>query len=158
MVSLTHYLEKHKSLVIINVYRPVRSTNYGSVYQQHKRFYQTHNKHYKDPLTTYDKDLMNHIQQFLNKNYEVMLLIDANEPVQHTSSFHNLMTHINLKDAIASNHQADPTQPPTHSHKTKCIDLIYVTQTLLPYINNQGLFSTKKDTQVTILVYILIST
>ena len=86
-----------------------------------------------------DKLLQEQIQTWLDQQYEIILMADANESLRPTpKGFHKIMQNLNLHDPFTHIHPNLHPNFPTYFRGSNRIDFAYVTPNLLPYVRQCG--------------------
>lgn len=124
------YNMKHnRQLIVLSIYRPTKSQNMNNdtCYSQQWRILRKKNANRPDPRKQLIDDLIQQMRIWQNENMEVIMGIDANEPIDKPNSdILRLMNNTNL--TTLDTHQYFPA---THNPGTSCIDFILATPTIL---------------------------
>ena len=85
-----------------------------------------------------DRLLYTQLRNWLDQDFEIILMIDANEPTKILpKGFSGLMNSLNLHNAFLHLH---PNNPPFSTYKrgTKRIDFAFLSPNLLPHLRYCG--------------------
>jgi hypothetical protein len=109
-------------IAILTAYRPVLNNGYNTSYQQQWRILRNENTHDPDPRALFLADLTGAIHSWRQKQYEVIILWDANGNIDsHTSPIHQFM----IRNQLAPVHLSLPQV--IYSRGSTCIDFIMAT-------------------------------
>ena len=121
-----HTLEGHEDTktAVIQIYRPVQNeTDNGSTYMQQRVA-----SGEVDPLTIFDQDLLELIDEFLEQRFQIILMGDFNTKLNASGDLETKLHDRGIQDVIQ---QRYPGQAPgTHKRGTKPIDGIFASETL----------------------------
>ena len=110
---------------IVSGYRPQHSTELGSAYEQHKRYFKV-NGGPRDPIKAFDEDLARELNQWKEDNEEVILGLDGNDDVRK-GPLYDWSDSLGLTEAVCSRHgNRGPTTQQTNTRR-KPIDGIWTT-------------------------------
>ena len=116
--------------VIIQIYRPCRnSTDLGSVYNQQKAWTEQ-----QDPVATFDKDLIETIDNFRRSGHQIIVMGDFNNPpgqketrsIEKELAERDIINHITQRygEGLAPNTQARGSHPIDAIYCSRSIDMI----------------------------------
>ena len=114
---------------IISAYRPVKSGAPGSVEAQQLRYLREHDNLYDDPLTAYDTDLLQLIQQKCDLGHKVFLLGDFNIRQDSTNEFTTKLEELGMREVLLEKYlQEGEVAPATFSGGRWKIDGAWATE------------------------------
>jgi hypothetical protein len=114
--------KQQKHIVILTAYRPTKSKGFNTNYQQQWRILRNRGVENPDPRAQMLHDLKSKVLEWTHKQYEVILMWDANECLQKPrSSLKRFMEQTNLVSAHLD------TPPATYTRGSSCIDYIMTT-------------------------------
>jgi exonuclease III len=119
---------KKKNLVIITAYRPTQSNGINTNWMQQWLLLRKQGIQNPDPITEFYNDLRTLLQRWQRQEYEIVLMIDANETIGTKSrGITEIMVQLNMADLITLHHGI-ANEPNTHLRGSKRIDYILGTQ------------------------------
>ena len=111
--------------VIIQAYRPTRNTkDNGSTFMQQRAAADE-----EDPIKIFDTDLLTLIDEFIEENFQIVLMGDFNVALEGHSKIEKELQERGLEDAIRSTY-GHMDAPNTHVRGSTPIDAIFISDTI----------------------------
>jgi hypothetical protein len=123
---------------ILTVYQSVVSDGLHSAYKQQQHQLQQLGKKNPDPRKILLEDLQHLVEEWNKKGDQTIILIDANDNIYAKGS---LLPEFLSKPNMTSLIHNPWNHPATHTRGSKCIDYIFGSSSLLPYITAAGINS-----------------
>jgi hypothetical protein len=125
----------NKHLNILTIYQPTISTGFQTCYQQHTNILRNKGITSPNPRKQLLSDLTHTINLMNTEGDFTIIMMDANEGLhERGSSLPIFLARNNLIPLIQQSH----SYPPSHSKGSYCIDFIFGSPELLPYIQQSG--------------------
>jgi hypothetical protein len=123
--SFMRIASRKASLIIITAYRPCTSTGPSTVWMQRWSLLREAGERTPDPIKSFYQDLESTLLDWKNKNYEILLMIDANETVgEKPGGITMILGKVGLIDLTTSKHPHG-IPPHTYSRGSKKIDYMF---------------------------------
>ena len=97
---------------IISAYRPVKSGAPGSVEAQQLRYLREQDNLYDDPLTAYDNNLVNIIQQKRDLGHKIFLIGDFNVRQDSVKNFNTKLEELGTREVLVKKYLQDGEPSP----------------------------------------------
>ena len=133
--------KNNKKLVIVTAYRVCKDSmlkGHSTVYAQQYRILRRQNVTNPHPKQQFDKDLISLLQQWRKQQFEIILMIDANDTIL-ASRFQKILHSGELYDLLSSKHGANA--PNTYLRGTNTIDYILGTKGVKYALERCGMLS-----------------
>jgi hypothetical protein len=126
--SFIRLSSKKKNLIIMTAYRPTHSNGTNTNWMQQYIILREQGLQNPEPIAEFYKDLGKQLHKWQQQDYEILLMIDANETISIKSGgMTEIMLKINMVDLIALHHGTH-NEPNTHLRGSKRIDNILGTK------------------------------
>jgi hypothetical protein len=130
---------KKKSMVIITAYRPCVSNGPTTAWMQQWVLLREEGITDPDPVREFYKDLEKQLMQWKDKGKEILLLIDANEPVgEKPDGLTSIIGKAGLTDLVRHCHPHDDDIN-THARGSKQIDFIFGSPNIRQHCTRAGI-------------------
>jgi hypothetical protein len=128
--------KRNKTIIVVSAYRPTRSSDPGdnTCFSQQWRIMRDNEEKQPDPRKKFITDLKAKIIEWEQQEYEIIIGIDANEPMDNKNS--QIKTIIE-ETTLLSLLETTP-QIATYDRGTKCIDYIFGTPLIRKAIKSAG--------------------
>jgi hypothetical protein len=127
--SYVRLASRKASLIIATAYRPCVSTGPSTAWMQQWLFLRDAGDRAPDPIKSFYKDLEETITEWKNKDYNILLMMDANELIgEKPGGITSIIGKTGLTDLTLHCHPHAGTPPNTYARGTKKIDYIFGSQ------------------------------
>lgn len=129
---------KNHKLVIITAYRLSHDSIPGddTIYAQQYRLLRKQHIDHPKPKKIFDVDLCKLLDQWFHKQYDILLMMDANTNTNDVS-LQRIINSAKLYDILGATHGYN--SPPTYIRGTKTIDYMFGTERVLQAVKNGGI-------------------
>jgi hypothetical protein len=130
---------KKSNLIIITAYRPCKSYGPLTAWMQQWSLLREKGIKHPDPIKIFYEDLSTEISKWTQEGAEVILMLDANEPLgERPGGLGNLVGRHSLVD-LSQKIIQDEEKVSTYARGSKKIDFIFGTQRVAKYCTDSGI-------------------